>query len=158
MDSINQHTTARAIRMARHAGATFLFAIVTVSAALGCASAPGGIGLREPDVASVANVARCGACHAASPLAATQEDRFALARPRGATLARERELADAASFATIGLLASLQPSDARASVDTWGTFLDGVDLSQAGRLFFGETIADAPGFGGLRFSDLEKKR
>lgn len=155
MDSINQHTTARAIRMARHAGAAFLFGVVTASGGLGCASTPGGIGLREPDVASVA---RCGACHAAAPLAATQVDRFALARPRGTTLARERELADAASFATTGLLASLQPSDARASVDTWGTFLDGADVSQAGRLFFGETIADAPGFGGLQFSDLEKKR
>jgi len=132
MDSINHHTTARATRLARHAGATFLFGIVTVSGALGCASAPGGIGPREPDVASIA---RCGACHAASPLATTQEDRFALARPRGASLARERELANAASFATIGLLASLQPSDARASVDTWGTFLDGADVSQAGRLF-----------------------
>jgi hypothetical protein len=159
MDSINDRTTARAMRVARHARATCFFGIVTLSGAFGCAAAPGGIGPREPDFASIARCRTSPLGVAPLPSPAAEANPFASARPPSATLARERELADASSFAAIGLLATRQTSDTEASIGAWGTPLDRADdVSEAGRFFFGKTIDDAPGFGGLRFSDLEKNR
>ncbi len=71
------------------------------------------------------------------------------ARPEDATLAREHTLAEAQSYAAIGLLSSLFPSDPNAPVLPWGTVSNGSDdVSKIGRLF-GRSIDDGFGTGGL---------
>jgi hypothetical protein len=71
------------------------------------------------------------------------------ARPEEATLARERVLAEAQSFAAIGLLASTFPNDPNAPVLPWGTVQNGSDdVSKKGSLFDGP-IDDGRGTGGL---------
>jgi hypothetical protein len=78
------------------------------------------------------------------------------ARPESATLARERELGAAAAWPTLGMLASLAPSDPSAPTVPWGTVLNGADtLNAAGRMF-GRNIDDAFGAGGLGLSGLEE--
>ena len=131
------------------------------------------MGRREPAFASVASCGTSPARNAPSPLATTQEGLFHIAylapagrtldaRPRskphgtagreGAALVRERELADASSFAAIGLLASLQARDTLGPPASWGSLLDGTDeVSEVGRLYDG-TIDDALGLGGLSAS------
>lgn len=65
------------------------------------------------------------------------------ARPETATLARERVLTEAASWGTVGMLASMSHPDA--PTVPWGTVLDGSDdVNENGRLF-GATIDDAAG-------------
>ncbi len=71
------------------------------------------------------------------------------ARPEDATLARERALAEAQSFAAISLLSSSFPSDPDAPVSPWGTVRNGSDdVSKIG-LLFGGAIDDGRGTGGL---------
>ena len=78
------------------------------------------------------------------------------ARPEDATLARESVLAEAQSFAAIGVLSSAFASDPNAPVVPWGTVLNGSDdVSKIGRLF-GSTIDDGRGSGGLGLNGLEQ--
>ena len=63
------------------------------------------------------------------------------ARPEDATLARERQLAEAQSFAAVGVLAAAFASDPDAPVVPWGTTLDGSDaVSEMGALFGKVTV------------------
>jgi hypothetical protein len=74
------------------------------------------------------------------------------ARPENATLAREHLLAEAQSFAAIGMLTSMFSSDPNAPVVPWGTVLNGSDdVSKIGTLF-GAAIGDGLGTGGLGLS------
>jgi len=76
--------------------------------------------------------------------------------PSEVTLARERALADSASFGAISALASLAMSDPNAPVTPWGTVAEGSDdVSKIGHLF-GATIDDATGTGGLSMSGAEQ--
>ncbi len=78
------------------------------------------------------------------------------ARPEDATLARERQLAEAQNFAAVGVLAAAFASDPDAPVVPWGTTLDGSDeVSKMGALF-GDSIDDARGAGGLGLHGLEQ--
>jgi hypothetical protein len=78
------------------------------------------------------------------------------ARPEDATLAREHHLAEAESFAAIGLLRAAFADDQGAPVVPWGTVQDGSDdVSRIGRLF-GGTIDDGRGSGGLGVHGLEQ--
>jgi hypothetical protein len=78
------------------------------------------------------------------------------ARPEDATLARERQLAEAQSFAAVGVLAAAFANDPDAPVVPWGTALDGSDaVSKMGALF-GGSIDDAQGAGGLGLHGLEQ--
>ena len=71
------------------------------------------------------------------------------AKPEDATLAREHELAEAQTFAAIGVLSSVFANDPNAPVVPWGTVSNGSDdVSKIGRLF-GDTIDDGHGTGGL---------
>jgi hypothetical protein len=71
------------------------------------------------------------------------------AKPEDATLAREHDLAEAQTFAAIGVLSSVFASDPNAPVVPWGTVVNGSDdASKIGR-FFGDTIDDGRGTGGL---------
>ena len=78
------------------------------------------------------------------------------ARPENATLAREHALAEAQSFAAIGMLSSMFRSDPSAPVVPWGTVLNGSDdVSKIG-LLFGGTIDDGRGTGGLGLTGAEQ--
>ena len=81
------------------------------------------------------------------------------ARPENATLARERaltELAEAQTFAAIGVLSSAFASDPNAPVVPWGTTLNGSDdVSKIG-LLYGGSIDDGHGTGGLGLNGLEQ--
>jgi len=167
MNSINDSTTARVSRRALHACAKLALGIAAVSGALGCASANG---LRQPGFASV-DLGASPARTAPAPLAGTHEgalhlaylapadrtldarsqgDLHAIAVAEGAALVRAHELAGASSFAVIGLLASLQASDARGPASSWGARAEGTDdVSEVVRVF-GVTIDDPLGSGGLR--------
>jgi hypothetical protein len=85
----------------------------------------------------------------------THQGRLAIrgdARPNDVTMARERALADSASFGAISALASLAASDPNAPVTPWGSVAAGSDdVSKVGNLF-GATIDDAVGSGGLSMS------
>ena len=71
------------------------------------------------------------------------------AKPEDATLAREHQLAEAQTFAAIGVLSSVFANDPNAPVVPWGTVSNGSDdVSKIGRLF-GDTIDDGRGTGGL---------
>jgi hypothetical protein len=176
MNTLSECATARVVLAARHARRTSAFGILTVSGILGCASANGGTARREADFAGIARHDPSSALVATTPLAATKEDPSAAehiapaervpearvqcenretAWVQGAKLARKRELEDASSFAPIGLFIALQARDPKASVDPWGSVLDGSDdVSQVDRLF-GGTIHDVGLSGGLGLSSLD---
>jgi hypothetical protein len=78
------------------------------------------------------------------------------ARPENATLAREHALAEADSFAAIGVLASAFVSDPSAPVVPWGTTLNGSDAVSKVGLLFGRSIDDGFGTGGLGTSGIEQ--
>ncbi|HEY8040505.1 MAG TPA: AgmX/PglI C-terminal domain-containing protein [Polyangiaceae bacterium] len=74
------------------------------------------------------------------------------AKPEDATLPRERELAAAANFGLLGILATSFQSDPNAPIVPWGTQLNGSDdVNKVGHLY-GGTLEDAFGVGGLGFS------
>ena len=74
------------------------------------------------------------------------------ATPETATLAREREMAAAANWGILGMLATQNPSDPNAPTVPWGKTLNGADdVSRMGHLF-GGTLDDAMGTGGLGLS------
>jgi hypothetical protein len=94
--------------------------------------------------------ARAAEGEAGKPDTDKKEGRWAArgARPPDATLARDRELALAASIGSLGMLAS-SSADPDAPTQPWGTVLNGSDaVSKVGHLF-GGSIDDALGTGGL---------
>jgi hypothetical protein len=169
----------RAARLARRAfqtPATWGLGILTVSGVIGCASANGGMGPREPEPAGIAcrdaspapvaalpHAAReVGALDVirpaladATPEAHMEDEPARIALPQAAMLARERAFTEASSFAAIALLAALQASAPGDPASSWRVSLDDTDGAKEVGRFFGETIADARVFGGLGFGGID---
>jgi hypothetical protein len=111
---------------------------------------PGAQHEREGGDANAGSPAR-GAEGAAGRPVPRDEGRWAArgtARPEEATLPRERQLAAAASWGILGVLASALPSDPNAPVVSWGSTLNGADDASAVGHLYGRTIGDAAGIGG----------